>query len=507
MKTYKDKVAVYLRKSRMDPDSENIDETLSRHSDTLMKFAAKLELNVIAVYKEVVSGDGLFTRPQMVQLLQDIEQDKYTAVLCMEIDRLGRSSQKDGGIILETFQEHNVFIITPNKTYNLNDEIDEQSVEMQTFIARQELKSIRRRLRKGVEKTCEMGYHVTEPPYGYRRTYIDKHPTLEIYEDEAKVIRMVFDMYVNQGYGAQTISQELNKMGYKPRKNYFFSRTTIRFYLDNPIYTGKIVWNKRKRIKKKFPTDKNRSIPNPPEKWIVAEGAHPAIISQEMFDAAQEIRQKRSLPPAYKGELHNQFAGLIYCKNCGMAMQRQCSAARGNRLLCTTKGCNRSIKTEYVEEYILKFMKQVLNKCTANTPVCVQSENELQARMLTIQIKDIEKELKTLSNQKSKLHELLEQGVYDVDTFLERSKIVLDRTQNLKESLSEKQNNLKTLVSAPPISEAAPILEQLLYHYDILDASEKNTLFKQLIKRMTFLHTKEEKINEFSLEIEWNYIL
>ena len=147
----KDSVAIYLRKSRMDPESESVDETLARHTDTLMKTAASLELNVVKIYKEVVSGDGLFTRPEMLRLLHDVEEDMYSAVLCVEIDRLGRSSQKDGGIILETFQEHNVFIVTPNKTYDLNNEFDEQSVEMQSFIARQELKAIKRRRRKGAE--------------------------------------------------------------------------------------------------------------------------------------------------------------------------------------------------------------------------------------------------------------------------------------------------------------------------------------------------------------------
>ena len=95
---------MYLRKSRMDPDSESIDETLARHTDTLTKFAGRLGMCITGVYKEVVSGDGLFTRPEMVRLLQDIEMGEYTAVLCMEIDRLGRSSQKDSGIIFETIK-------------------------------------------------------------------------------------------------------------------------------------------------------------------------------------------------------------------------------------------------------------------------------------------------------------------------------------------------------------------------------------------------------------------
>lgn len=504
---YKDSVAIYLRKSRMDPDDESIDETLARHADTLMKLAAKMELNIVEIYKEVVSGDGLFTRPEMVRLLQDIEQNKYSAVCCMEIDRLGRSSQKDGGIILETFQEHNVFIITPNKTYDLSNEYDEQSVEMQSFIARQELKSIKRRLRKGVEKSCEFGYHVTEPPYGYRRTYIDKHPTLEICEDEANVIRMVFDMYVNQRMGSQVIADRLNAMGYCPRKNDHFSRTTIQFYLQNPTYLGKIVWNKRKHIKKKLPTDKHRSVLNDEDKWIVSDGIHPAIISQELFDEAQTIRKTRSHPPSFTGELQNPFAGLIYCKKCGAAIQRQYSKVSGNRLLCPNTGCMRSIKTEYVEDYILKFLKQILADCNSTVEKQVQNETDKQSELIQISIRDLQRTLNTLNTQKSSLHDFLEKGVYDIPTFLERSNVLVDKIKKAEAALQEKQEQLKDVEYAPPIKEAVPILKKLLLHYDVLSVAEKNEMYKQLIKRITYSHTKYQKGNEFSLEIEWRYVL
>ena len=504
---YKDSVAVYLRKSRMDPDSESVDETLARHADTLIKLAGKLGLNITRIYKEVVSGDGLFTRPEMVRLLQDVEADKYSAVCCMEIDRLGRSSQKDGGIILETFQEHNVFIITPNKTYDLNNEIDEQSVEMQSFIARQELKSIKRRLRKGVEKTVESGYHVGEPPYGYRRTYIDKRPTLEICEDEANVIRMVFDMYVNQGMGSHIIARELNRMGYQPRKNDHFSRTTIGFYLQNPIYTGKIVWNKRKHIKKKFPDDKNRSVVNDENKWIVSDGIHPAIIPQELFDTAQRIRLTRAHPPSFTGELRNPFAGLIYCKNCGAAIQRQFSTAGGNRLLCPKTGCMKSIRTEYLEEYILKFLRQILNGCTSTPESITENETDESAELIKISIKDLQRTIKILTAQKSRLHDLLEKEVYDVKTFLERSNIIADKIKNVETALREKEEQLNDIEYAPPAKEAVPILQKLLDYYDVISVPEKNELYKQLIKRIYLTHTKEQKSDEFSLEIEWRYNL
>ncbi len=504
---YKDSVAVYLRKSRMDPDSESIDETLARHKDTLMKLAAKMDLNITEIYKEVVSGDGLFTRPEMVRLLRDIEQDKYSAVCCMAIDRLGRSSQKDGGIILETLQEHNVYIITPNKTYNLNDEIDEQSVEMQTFIARQELKSIKRRLRKGVEKTVELGYHVGEPPYGYRRTYIDKRPTLEVCETEANVVRMIFDMYVNQGFGSQVIADRLNSMGYEPRKNDRFSRTTVQFYLQNPIYIGKIVWNRRKHVKKKFPTDKHRNILNSEDKWIVSDGIHPAIISRELFDAAQRIRVTRAHPPSFTGELRNPFAGLIYCKNCGSAMQRQFSKRGGNRLLCPNTGCMRSIKAEYIEKYLLDFLRQILSNYSSTLDCQIKAENDKSAELVKLAIRDFKKSLQILNTQKSKLHDLLEQGVYGTETFLERSKIIIEKTQRAEKALHENEVRLSELERTPSISEAVPVLEKLLIHYDTLSVAEKNELLKQVIKKIYYNHTKEQKSNEFALEIELRYAL
>lgn len=502
---YKTRAVFYLRKSRMDPESESIDETLVRHEDTLMQLAAKLELNIVKVFKEVVSGDGLFTRPQMVQLLRDIEQDKYTAIVCMDIDRLGRSSQKDSGIILETLQEHNVFIVTPNKTYNPNDDIDEQSVEMQSFIARQELKSIKRRLRRGTEKTVEQGYHITEPPYGYRRAYIEKHPTLEICEEEAKVIRMVFDMYVNRRMGSYTIAEELNKMGYQPRKNTFFSRSTIRFYLQNPTYVGKIVWNKRKHIKKKSVTDKNKSILNPEDKWIVSEGVHPAIVSQEIFEQAQEIRLTRSHPPSYTGTLQNPFAGLIYCRNCGSAMQRQFSRVSGARLLCPNTGCTRSTQTKYVEQYVLQILRAVLADCSGNIKNDVQSENKIKSGMIKDNIRDIEKEIKALNGQKAKLHDLLEQGVYDVPTFLDRSAILADKLSAAETVLTEKRDELSDIESAPPIKEALPIISQLLSHYDSLTAAEKNELLKKFIKRMTYSRDSTQKQGDFSLSITWRF--
>lgn len=507
MQDFKERDAIYLRKSRMDPESESINETLARHEDTLMKFAARIGLNITGIYKEVVSGDGLFTRPEMVRLLQDVGQGKYTGVVCMEIDRLGRSSQKDSGIIFETLKDNNVFIVTPNKTYDLNDEIDEQSVEMQSFIARQELKSIKRRLRKGVEKTCEQGGHISEPPYGYRRAYIDKRPTLEICEEEAQVVRMIYDMYVNQHIGGYTIANTLNNMGFHPRKNDHFSRNTIRFILENPTYAGKVIWNRHRHIRPKFPGDKHRQVLNDKDKWIIADGIHPAIISTDMYETAQIIRKTRTHPPLNTGELKNPFAGIIYCKNCGASIVRQYSLKNGNRLMCPNTGCCRSIKAEYIEDYLLKKINDALESCRSTVQKQVDNETEKQSDAIRNIISELEKNKKVITAQKSSLHDFLEKGVYDTSTFLERNSILNERIKNIDLEIEQQQKKLLSIRSLPPIKEVEPMMCKLLDEYDMLTAAEKNSLLKQLFVRIEYVHTKEQKGNEFSLEIEWRYNL
>lgn len=490
--------AMYLRKSRGDPEDESLEETLEKHKEILLKFSKTNSLPISQIYFEVVSGDGLFVRPEMIRLLNDIEKDTYTAVICMDIDRLGRVDTKDRGIIIETLKEHNCRIITPQKTYDLNDEIDEFSTEMQMLFARQELKKITKRLRIGIMKTAEDGYHVGEPPYGYRRTYIDKKPTLEIYEDEAKVVRMIFDMYVNQHLGSSTISDRLTSIGYSPRKTDKFSRNSVRWILQNPIYTGKIMYNRKRRIKKKHPTDKFRYAKNPENEWIVSKGVHPAIISDELFEKAQQIRTTRTHPPSFNGTIMNPFAGIIHCANCGEIMSRQTSKKTPPRLICNTVGCNKSTLIEYVEERVLQILKATLQELKGEPEKTKNNSNKLD--LIKRQIADCKKQLRLLEQQKNKLYDLLEQEVYDIKTFTERSKILTQSititTQQLKDYEAEQsQDNALDLKT-----EFIPAMEYLVYNYEHLSAAEKNLHYKKIIERIDYRRPKENK-SDFEVNV------
>lgn len=180
---------------------------------------------------------------------------------------------KDQGLILETFKYSSTLIVTPEKIYNLSDENDEQMTEFKTFMSRQEYKLIKKRLYRGLMTTVHEGGYVSNPPFGYRKVYANRTPTLEIDENQAQYVRMIFDMYVNQGAGSHLIAEHLNSLGITGRRCGYFSRSTVRGILKNPTYTGKVVWNRV--IRKKSPSGVVTAHHQPEENWIISQGLHP----------------------------------------------------------------------------------------------------------------------------------------------------------------------------------------------------------------------------------------
>ena len=112
-----DRYLMYLRKSRMDTDYEqvSVEETLNRHRKILEAFCAEKHLYVAEVLEEVVSGESLSSRPKMMRLLELVNTGMYAGVICVDIERLSRGSSLESGYIMQIFQANNCKIITPYK--------------------------------------------------------------------------------------------------------------------------------------------------------------------------------------------------------------------------------------------------------------------------------------------------------------------------------------------------------------------------------------------------------
>lgn len=487
--------ALYLRKSRQDSEAESIEETLQRHKEQLTQYAIHNNIAITGTYEEVVSGESLYARPQMLKLLTDTESGDFNAVLCMDIDRLGRGKTSDQGIILETFKDNQIVIITPLRRYNLNDEIDEDYAEFEGFMAHRELKMIKRRLQRGIHKTLSDGGYIANAPYGYKKTKIDKRPTLEIYEPEARFVRMIFDMYVNQGMGTTRIAQAVNALGAKPHRTEEFGRTTIRDILKNPVYIGKICWDRRTHVRKGTRNNvKHITIYNPPEKWIIIKGIHPSIISEEMFEAAQKIRETRGHSPTFTGLIYNPVAGIAVCKNCGRAMTRQ-QSRKEPYLICPKPGCMAAAKIEYIEKAILKWMADTIQSLETES----RKGNSInKASSSRTEAEALEKAIKTAKNQDSRLHDFLEQGVYDTETFFTRHRELTERIR----SLTKKLEILKTSEQTEDKEKELLRLKRAFELYQTCAEEDKNSILKSIISRITYYKQKGSSPAEFTLSIE-----
>lgn len=498
---------IYLRKSRADLDAEarGEGETLARHEKALLEVAKRQHLNVTQIYKEVVSGDTIAARPMMQRVLEEVEQGFWTGVLVMEVERLARGDTVDQGIIAETFKYSGTKIVTPIKTYDPNNEYDEEYFEFGLFMSRREYKTINRRLQRGRLASVKEGKYVSNlSPYGYERVRIqgDKGFTLVPVENEAEIIRMIYEWYAvgeiqpdgtHQRIGVSKIARRLNELKIKPKKGNVWVEASIRDILINPVYIGMIRWNWRPQVKKisdgKITVERPRS-----KKVTITKGLHKPIISKEIFDLAQEYMSKN--PPAPVGRqtsVKNPLAGLIICGKCGRHMvRRPYGNGHKDTLICPVTSCNNvSSDLELVESKIIAALRKWLKDYKVKWDNAIRPMSSNQGELRKHGLEALDKDLDRLNKQIDRAHDLLEQGVYDVDVFL-------DRTRRLSAEREDAKKRRDAFVKEMNIEHAReenqkniiPKVEHLLSVYNELTTpKEKNEMLKEVLEKVTY--TKE----------------
>ena len=498
------KVAIYLRKSRQDEEAEKRGEheTLSRHRSTLFKLAKEQNLNIVEVKEELISGESISYRPKMLELLEEVKQGLYDAVLVMDIDRLGRGNMQDQGLILDTFKQSKTKIITPRKVYDLSNEFDEEYSEFEAFMARKELKLITRRMQRGRIKSVEEGKCISSnAPFGYKFEFEGKNRFLVVDDEKANIVKIIFDMYL-EGLGAYKIANYLNSLGYKTSTGRDWYEKGIRDIIKNKAYCGYIVWNKVER--------KRNSSRRSPEKQIESLGLHEPIISEDIWNKAQEMRTKRTISPVHDNKkLTNPVAGLVKCKLCGATLTASSSTYGGKKvkfLSCKTCYKVAAVKLDVFESEVLNSLDSILNtyKLYLNDDIENYDDSSKLANYFNL-LKQLEKESVTLIKQKEKLHDLLEKGIYDIDTYLDRSKVLADKIENNKNSIDKVKNDIEyESTHSIDISEVVPKLENLLELYTKTnDAAEKNQLLKTVIDSIIYHKEKKQRNGKFEIDINF----
>lgn len=508
-----ERVCMYLRKSRADLEAEarGEGETLAKHKKALLKTAKHLNLNIIKIREEIVSGESLMHRPEMLKLLQEVEDKKYDGVLVMDMDRLGRGNMREQGLILETFQKAHTKIITPRKTYDLTDEWDEEYSEFEAFMARKELKIITRRLQGGRIRSIEEGNYIgTRPPYGYVIKELDNGRTLEPHPEQAQVVKMIFEWYTHPNHkeriATSRIATKLNQLGYKTYTGRNWNSSSVLNIIKNAVYAGRIQWKKKEQKKSVAPGKKRDTKTRPKEEWIDVDGKHEAIIPIEVFQEAQAILKKKyHVPYQLENGITNPLAGIIRCGHCGGSMVYRPYKKQAAHLICYNRLCScKSSRFEYVEQKLIqgldKWLKIYKEQWENHQPKQQEQMDEL-FEMKRKAITNMQRELEDLELQKNKLHDLLERGVYDEETFLTRSNLLAKRINDTKLTIEEikvdmeqeqKRDNAQKLI----IPEIERVIE--LYHEEN-SAAAKNALLKSVLIKAIYKKEKHQRNDDFEL--------
>ena len=493
-------VLMYLRKSRAEEMHDTTEETLRRHKEQLLAVAKRMGLHIIMTFEEVKSGESLYARPQCLAMLEAVSTGNYDAVLCMDVDRLGRGSMAEQGIIFDTFRRFGVKIITPDSVIDPTNDDDAEKFEFESLFARRELKTYKKRMRRGIAKSIDEGSYLANAPYGYNKTVVNRQPTLEINEEEAFFVRMIFDMYVNQRAGTPTIAEHISALGAHPARSDKFNRTTISFIIKNPVYIGKTVWNRHKHVTE---NGLRHSYPTP-EKLKITDGIHPPIIDEETFNAAQLIMKKQWHKKYFDGTVQNPLAGLVRCGNCGRTMMRHPSGARTKIpfLLCQTKGCMPTHPIDEVEAAVLANIREQLAALDLN----IKDSKAPDVSQYDRSIEAAEKELKGIASQITKIHELLEQGVYDIETFLDRRDSLNERTEYLKKHIIEEQERRQAVLDSDLFAASAKI-HSVLDIYEASDPAKRNELLRSIIDYIIYNKEKRGSENPFSIFVKLSFPL
>ena len=496
----------YLRKSRSDDPLLSVEEVLAKHETILDELSMQYLGGIVPEenkFREVVSGETMKDRPEIQKVLRLIESPKYKAIKCVEPQRLTRGDLEEIGRLMKLLKHTNTLVITQRRVYDLRDEDAWEAFERELKKGNDYLEYYKKIQNRGRLLSVSQGNYIASiAPYGYEKTFVmdgkRKCPTLKIDPERADVVRMVFDMYVNEDLGRVTIAKRLNELGIKPKFGKLWAQDTIRDMLENIHYIGKVRWNWRKTVTLvedgEFIKSSRKSQVG---EYLVYDGKHEAIIPVELFEAAKakQGRNHRAKPTT---KIRNPLAGLLYCQ-CGRSMSLRTYKNKGveraaPRLLCDGQSYCKTSSCLYSE--MITRVTDILEQCIADFEVRIKNDDGDSQKLHASLIKRLEAKREELDKK--------ELAQWEAQADPDPAKRMPEHIfKQLNEKLLQEKEEVRQALCKAYESMPEPIdyEERLNRFRDALDAlndpdksaQQKNRLLKACIERIDYNREKAER--------------
>ena len=517
----KEKIKVYLY-TRVSTSIQIDGYSLEAQKSRMKAFALYNDYEIVGEYEDAgKSGKSIEGRVQFTRMMEDIKsgKDGVSFVLVFKLSRFARNAA-DVLSTLQTMQDFGVNLICVEDGIDSSKDAGKLMISVLSAVAEIERENIRVQTMEGrIQKAREGKWNGGFAPYGYQ--LIDGK--LIINEEEAVAIRTIFDQYVNTTIGANGLSKYLENHGIRkiPRqngKNPLFDAGLIRKILKNPVYNGKIAFGRRTLEKVHGTRNEYKQVEQ--DEYLIAEGIHEAIISDELWQAAQvKLKsQAKKYEHVNKGKdtRTHLLSGIVKCPICGVGMF-------GNKCIKKKKdgtkykdfyyyGCkhrhmirghkctyNKQIREELLDDAVA----EVIIKIVSNPKFASMMQEKINMKVDTSEIEkeidNYQKELRKSHSTKFKLIEEIDNLDADDKHYKRRKQDLDDRLYRMYDKIEDLESLLIDAKAKKQTIEAEKLTGDNIYKiliyfdklYKVMNDVERRQLITALISEIQIYEEKQ----------------
>ena len=472
------------------------------------------------------SGKTIAMRAEFQRMLDDIQlhKDKVDYVIVYKLSRFGRNLA-DTISSLQILTDNDVALRTVDGSIDTSSAMGRLITSILAAIAEMEVENINEQTFLGRQQKARSGkWNGGFAPFGYRLS--DKNgpnpDTLVIEEEEAKIVRMIYDLYTQKQLGVAGIVTEFDTLGIRktPRKNSTSTRMNRKFITDvlsNPVYCGKIAYGRRHLDKPDRKTGKRKTVK--PEEYILADGLHEAIISEEQFQEAQRIKQERA-PMCLKRpdtEHVHLLSTLIKCPCCGGRLYGNTTRKKKkgtneeyadyhfyackHRLKVNGQNCSyrRNLNTKDIDEPVIAIIKKLVNDPHLAELLSEKLDCSVDKQTVEDGINTHKQTIDKLNANIARLNDQLDHLDYsspiaerkaaDMEARLDKLYTEVSQYEQRLEELYQRLFALnKNLLTKDKIMQGLIVFTTL---YDVLSPIDKQTLIRTLIAEIEIYPEKQ----------------
>ncbi|MCL2257995.1 MAG: recombinase family protein [Candidatus Bathyarchaeota archaeon] len=456
---------------------------------------------------EGISGTSVEKRVGFKKMIADAENKKFDLLLTKEISRFARNTL-DSIFYTRKLKDLGVGVFFMNDNINTLDADAELRLTMMSSIAQEESRKTSERVKWGQKRQMERGFAFGVSAFGYNT----KNGKLTINEDEAKTVKLIFDLYLS-GIGIYSLQKELENRGIpSPSGSPLWVASTVRVILKNEKYTGTL--KQKKTLTTNYLTHKRKTNEGE-EKYIIVENNHAPIVDKETFDKVQSELQRRRSAVFENTQYSNRYvwSGKIECAMCKSKFGRRhnetkpnppqivwrCSQsvqygrekinAQGQKVGCN----NKAVHEEFLKENFLAVLNTVINNKDLviqelKTAVCqeiAKSPNNAD------EMKSITSDIERITARKGKLIDTYVDGLITKAEFeqtnnrystqvegLKKQLLALELGNETVETLQQKLEKIETVIeNLARLKEFGDSICGELLHKVIVDGREKISFY------------------------------